>query len=281
MALQIGSGINIGNGIKVNSSDLPLITQGMNLYLDANANTVSLNEGSLGIWTDLSGTNNTGYIPASGVTYYSAYNGNPGYFSFNGGGTIYTTTNFGDSLMPQGSVGLWFRTNHTGMNKFIGLENSQIPSSTTAYDRMIYAPSYTSEQAGYYMVTGFYTPVNGVNTVASTTNYNDNTWHYAFITWDVKAGAGAFILYVDGKYVTLHTFFTNDVGSMGGNAYWIIGGWKTSGWPGTTNASPWPAAGTFNSYYYGDISIVHAYNRALSSEEVYQNFTATRSIFNV
>jgi hypothetical protein len=50
-------------------------------------------------------------------------------------------------------------------------------------------------------------------------------------------------------------------------------------WPETART---PIMGTsYNSYFNGNIAIVQIYNRALTAQEVLQNYNATKSRFNL
>lgn len=224
-------------------------TDGLILYLDA-ANTKSYS-GSGTVWTDLSGSGNTGTL-ANGPTYSSS---NSGYITFDGADDFVYTNNFiaGPTAL---TICVWFSTTTTNGKKLIGFENNQLGTGSSAYDRMLYMGADGKIYFGIYDVT--------FNITASTSALNDGNWHYAVGTY---GGEGTTMrLYIDGFSNSTTTSNT----PVNYNGYFRIGSYALDGWTGSSTG-----------YFNGKISQVSVYNRGLTASEVQQNFNALRGRYNI
>ena len=132
--MNIGSGITIGPGITMVEVFLPIVTTGLQLYLDAgNASSYS---GSGTTWTDLSGNSRDGTL-TNGPTYSSA----------NGGSIVFDGTN--DYVQCSGSLTVtaatfvaWIKRNGS-QGTYDGILFSR-GTNTTGMN------FYTSNQLGYH-----------------------------------------------------------------------------------------------------------------------------------
>ena len=93
--------------------------------------------------------------------------------------------------------------------------------------------------------------------LSSPSSYNDGNWHFACITHEQPATGNRYI-YVDGNLVASSTM-PNHSYNFSNIDMWV------GGWTGNTGY-------LFN----GDISGLSLYNRALTSDEVRQNYLATK-----
>jgi hypothetical protein len=236
-----------------------IVPNGLILYYDA-GKSYSLGYGN--IVNDLSSSNNTGILVGTPSSYTSA---NSGYFNFDGISSYITSTNLYSSP-SEFTIGVWFRTSTTGRaNKLIGFGNSQyhtgVAGSTqyeTGYDRQLYIGTDNKIYVGIY--PGFVVSVNTSGT------YTDNIWHYAVAT--LSGSKSNLSLYVDGNFIGSNTQVSSGQALSG---YWKVGGGNLSGWPGITGVVPF--------YFIGAIGPAQVYNRALTAEEIQQNYNMEAARF--
>jgi hypothetical protein len=131
----IGSGITIGSGVKLIEQLSPVVTTGLQLYLDAG--NASSYPGSGTTWTDLSGNSRTGTLT----------NG-PTYSGTNGGSIVFDGTN--DYVQCTGSLTVtaatfvtWIKRNGS-QGTYDGILFSRGTTNTTGMNL------YTSNQLGYH-----------------------------------------------------------------------------------------------------------------------------------
>ena len=220
-----------------------IVTNGLILYLDPAS--IRSYPGSGTSYTDLSLTSNNATL-ANNPTYSSS---NSGYFTFDGtDDLIYTSTLYTNN--PQTfSLCMYFKTSSASGKKLIGFENSQFGTGTN-YDRQLYVGTDGKVIFGIH-------PGN-VQTMRTTTSVNDNRWRYVVATYD---GTNANV-YVNGIGETSRTFAY----AQSYNGYWRIGSAALGNWPSANTGS-----------FVGDIAQVQIYNRALTAQEVLQNYNATKS----
>ena len=236
-----------------------IVPNGLILYYDAGK---SYSSGFGNIVYDLSSSNNQGIIAGSstnsfgGATNPVYASANSGYFILNGnGGYITSSTLY--SNPSEFSIGVWFRTaTTTRASKLIGFGNSQYQNSIsgttfdTSYDRHLILGADNKVYFGIYP--------NQVVSINSSSTYTDNVWHYAVGTF--SGSQSAMRLYVDGVLLTSNTQFNF---AQAYNGYWKIGTGSIGGWPST---------GPGANYFLGDIGPATVYNRALTAQEVLQNY---------
>jgi hypothetical protein len=222
-----------------------VVTSGLQLYLDA-ANPKSY-PGSGTTWTDLSGFGNHGTL-TNGPTYTSANNGS---IVFDGAGDyVDCGSSFTGSTLSGLTVETWMYPTSTATSIMVG--NGSGIASTTFYlaqDHLYFVP-------GTFMFT-----VTGATTydkVHATFSYQINSWYHIVGTW------------TPGNRLKI---YSNGVDSSRSPA--VDGSLQTSLRNGDTNLFLGTRGPTIN-WYSGNLPAVKIYNRALSDEEVAQNFNAHR-----
>jgi hypothetical protein len=219
-----------------------IVTDGLVLCLDA-ANTKSYS-GTGTSWTDLSGNGNTGTL-TNGPTYNSS---NLGFFQF-------VTNNFAaipnnvalDTQTP--TVEVWVKTNATTQNGFWfekGTVNSQ----------------YSLFQAGGNILWRMIIGGSIRNLTTTTATYmNTSNWYQVVGTYT----SGTRRLYINGVLVNFDTQTGTIETNSGGMSIGVYGGFN----------------GSRGYYYNGNLSSCKVYNRALTAEEIQQNFNATRGRYGI
>ena len=219
-----------------------IVNDGLVLCLDA-ANSRSY-PGSGTAWTDLSGNGNTGTL-TNGPTYNSS---NLGFFQF-------VTNNFAaipnnvalDTQTP--TVEVWVKTNATTQNGFWfekGTVNSQ----------------YSLFQSGGNILWRMIIGGSIRNLTTTTATYmNTSNWYQVVGTYT----SGTRRLYINGVLVNFDTQTGTIETNSGGMSIGVYGGFN----------------GSRGYYYNGNLSSCKVYNRALTAEEIQQNFNATRGRYGI
>jgi hypothetical protein len=109
----------------------------------------------------------------------------------------------------------------------------------------------------YYYINGVY-----YNVGEQISNYNTNSWYNIVSTFN-----GSTISY-----------YRNSVLIQSTN---IVGSVTTTSEPLTIGANPESLGSTFSDFFNGKIAQTQIYNRALSSQEVLQNYNATKKRFGL
>jgi hypothetical protein len=221
---------------------ISIVTSGLVLNLDAgNGNSYS---GSGTTWTDLSGNNNTGTL-VNGPTYSSA----------NGGSIVFDGTNdyvalTGSTTVSQATFSVWLRRNGS-QNAYAGILFTRGGSSANVSGLDF---NSTNNTLGYHW-----------NDTAGSYQFNsglippDGAWSMCVVV--VTSTAATFYLCQSSGITTA----TNTLA----HASTTLDGLKL-GWDGVPSR-----------YMNGNIAQVSIYNKALSAEEVSQNFNATRGRFGL
>lgn len=213
------------------------------LYLDA-GNPASYS-GSGTTWTDLSSNTNNATLAGS-PTFTSA--GTASYFSFNGAGNQYAAT----------PTAKWNKT-YTGKTVFVVAKLTSIAagtyrcmfgtaSGTRNFNTYIYSPS-----SGVYQI---HYSANGAGGVSSNLSITTNQWFVAALT---HTTGGLVSYYLNGQ-------------PAGTNSGVTFSQWVSNG-----NEN----VGVGDNYWYGAIPLVAVYGRALSSEEILQNYNAIKSRYGM
>jgi hypothetical protein len=204
-----------------------------------------------GGWGDTSGNNNHGEL-INGPTYSSA---NGGSIVFDGVNDVVTTIGAGITDYSQPfSMGVWFYID---------------PSSTwdNGFRSNIY--SIAGSFAGQYGLFKESGDIFGMqlrdadSTITAAVSGNlKGIWYYLISTWD-----GSILkLYRNGELVS-----TNSAGGI-------------TGAPDTSNLYIGGArafSGATGNFYQGNIAKCEYYNRSLTAQEIFQNYNATKSRFNL
>ena len=230
-------------------SRIPTIST-TNLFLHLDAGYEPSYSGSGTIWSDLSGTNNTGNL-VNTPTYTAGVAGN---FEFNSASSQQVTTTNSITNPTAYTLFVLFKTSTASGRKLIGFEDSQTGSAGN-YDRHLYVD--TSGNVRFGIFTG--TTVTLISSITVT----DDTWRLVAATYGGEGTTGR--LYINGVSDVSRTF-TNAGQSMTG--WWRIAGNRLSGWTGGSD-------GTFT----GNIAAVGTYSRALSNTEILDLYNAYKSYY--
>ena len=243
-----------------------VITDGLVLFLDAGNNRSYSGTGTT--WTDLSSTAITG----------SLTNG-PIFSSANGGSVVFDGTNdhitFGNNLnfeiTSPFTVSTWFRTTRTG--EFVGViagkNKLQVsPADYTGYSIGMNVVSGSSTNAGKFGVVFVSSPFVGLSNVMriqTSASYNDGNWTNGVITYNGSGNRSGMNIYINGTSPTTESYDSNSIsGTMITTASFQLGARDGTQQP-----------------FSGSIGQVSVFNRALSSDEVLQNYESTRERFNL
>jgi hypothetical protein len=218
-----------------------IVTDGLVLHLDA-ANTKSIVSGST-TWLDRSGYGNNGTL-VNGPTFNSA----------NGGSIVFDGNN--DYL----NIG-----NPSSLNLYTSFTLStwlRMPSSTV-YQTILARGRGGAAWDGYEMGhNGHVSRVTAENAAGTVVTFNltgnriidDGIWHYVLFSFNGTTGT----MYVD-----------------------AIPAGSANGYFSSNNNSNYIGRRLDGNYLSGSIATTQIYNRALSAQEVLQNYNATKSRFNL
>ena len=219
-----------------------IVTDGLVLALDA-ANPKSYVSGST-TWGDLSRGGNNGTL-TNGPTYSSA---NGGSIVFDGVDDFVETVSGSSTvaLTSQASAFCWFKTTTSAAGNFIrqrGTTDNGFEITITSTGKISGAAFLGSWQ----------------NTPPSNLSYNDNLWHNVVMT-------------INGTIITIYVDSNSIYSSSLGNTNLNTGN-------GRVRIGLHPN-GTANRYN-GNIASTQLYNRALSAQEVLQNYNATKTRYGL
>lgn len=234
-----------------------IITQGLVLRLDA-ANPRSYEPPYTSTtWRDISGNGNNGTL-TNGPTFNSS---NGGSVVFDGVNDYINTTQIQFDRLNPFTLSVWVNTINANNNQIINNENS----TYRGYQFAI------SGDFGPGLLGKFYLFLrNTVNTnfmgAYSTNTVPTNTWTYLVATYNGSSLSSGISLYLNGVKEVISSTVGNNLTST------TISNETT--WIGQRRPL---TQGPFN----GKISQVSIYNRALTAQEVSQNFNATRARFGI
>ena len=229
-----------------------IVTDGLVLALDA-GNTKSY-PGSGTTWTDLSGNNNHGTL-VNGVSYTE---NNRGALVFDGSNDYISTQNYDLDFGTQ-SFSLCALVNSNSISsaqKIINKgQSSAFPSGSVGYSLR-----FIDSVARFSVWDG----TNNINISSST--LQSNTWYH--IVGVCNRTTGTCDLYINGLLATSANI--ENLGSISiPEAELTIGNLERGSYAAD------------NEFFNGKISNVQIYNKILTSQEVQQNFNATRSRFGI
>ncbi len=148
------------------------------------------------------------------------------------------------------TVSLWFKTSTTGM--ILGQENGATPGSGSGWVPAIYV-----DTNGKLRTSCFWGGTT-TNQSTSVTSVNDNLWHQITVTFESTSHKS----FLDGiLFDTISKTQTN----YSATYYYYVGSGKNASWTNTGNMT-----------FSGNISNFLFYNRALTAQEVLQNYHATK-----
>jgi hypothetical protein len=248
MSLTIGPGWNLGPGWTLGEPP-PLVTAGLVLNLDA-GNPASY-PGSGTTWTDLSGNGNNGTL-VNGV----------GYSEDNGGSLVFDGVNDYVDCGPVAEVGssltgltvsAWVLLNTLATNQII-FENGTGNTTNTFYMAHQINPSRFT-----FLIRG---PTN-LDFVGTTTDVitKINTWCYVTGVWIPNERIK---IYFNSENKTLISSGAAQTSLINGNTNLIIG-----------------SRAAVSLFFNGKVADATIYNRALTDQEIDQNFNATRGRYGI
>jgi hypothetical protein len=227
-----------------------IVTSGLVMYLDAGNRKSYAGSGTT--WSDLSGNNYTGSL-INTPTFTTAEQGS---FIFNGSSQYVNHGNIANPGTGSFTLAVWIKTGSTSLIGWIGKTRAAGLAGRFAIFQDSSAPGKPACIIDYSGI--------GVSIIGPTT-INDNKWHY--IT-QVANRTSTMILYVDGKP-------DNSINIAAGSAVNLnlSNSFYLATYP---NASGTPA-----NFAIGSIANAQYYNRALSPQEVAQNYNATKTRFGL
>lgn len=221
-----------------------IVTNGLVLYLDA-ANSKSYVSGST-TWSDVSGNNNSGSLV-----------GGPGYSSQNGGSIVfdgtddYCTLGTKNLIQNDFTISIWFILNSSGDKEHFIFSNNYQTSP---------ALLITADVAGSSRVlTAYYASSSITSHILSTANIPISINNITLIR-----NGSTNIPYLNGIEQTSRIFTNTTV--LGSGLYEL-------GYASIRNKT--------TAYLQGNIYNTQIYSRALSAQEVTQNYNATKTRFNL
>jgi hypothetical protein len=219
-----------------------IIKDGLVLHLDA-ANTKSY-PGNGTVWLDLSGKGNNGTL-VNGPTFSNGNNGSIVFDGVNDYGTLGNTV-----ILDAGNIGSSFSSwwKYLGQGSGNDRRGFVLESANFHYSLLV----NTNGTLGVH-----------INTTNNSTQYipgflpNVGEWYYSSVVWD----GSSLIVYINNTEVGRRT--------------------QT----GTSRIVENLRIGTYrdnnNRWWMGNISLIQIYNRALTLEEIQQNYNATKGRFNL
>ena len=218
-----------------------IVTDGLVLCLDA-ANRRSY-PGAGTAWTDLSKQGNNGTL-TNGPTFDSA---NAGSIVFDGTNDYVSITR-NSSITPNYiSVCGWIKINSKSSNQFL----LALPRSVNG--GASYMMYYSLSLNGFVA----YARTNSTGTIQTTSTFSPDTGRWYFLC--MTSNGSNLILFIDGEFEASLSF--SSVLEYSGSTVLRIGSYDNQGTPTYTN---------------GNIPNVSIYNRALTPDEIRQNYLATK-----
>lgn len=222
-----------------------VVTDGLVLCLDA-ANPKSYS-GTGTVWNDISGNNNNGVL-INGVGYSSSNSGHMVFDSIND--YVDCGNNTSLNLINAVSLEAWVKFTTTANTVCIEKSNNN-----THYQFQIFSP--TQATGGGVLV--FMMQPSPSNWVVSDIPSNDNNWHHVVGTYERSVSTAK--IYIDNVLRNTNTAIL--IGPSSNTQPLVMG--SRSGASG----------------FGGSIGNVKIYNRALTSQEIQQNFNSIRGRYNI
>jgi len=220
-----------------------IATDGLVLCLDA-GNVRSYPKSGT-VWSDLSGNGFSGNLTDYNM---DATNWQNGYFLFDGSDEKFIIT--GSSSYSSFSISVWFNFVSTSL------------SFHRIYSRNSGGTMAIEQYVGYKQMRFSYNPLDtnlgSTVTIRSGPTINNGEWHHIFVTNDSSDLSTGAKLYIDGRYYA----------SNGASTTLVNGHILGMGW---------------NSVFPSNVKISQfkIYNRPLVSQEIKQNYLATKGRFNL
>ena len=218
-----------------------IVTNGLVLNLDAAK--VDSYPGTGTTWRDISGNNNNGTL-TNGPTFSGI--GKQAAIVFDGVDDYVSGS--GTKLTTQGTIITWFKTSNTYPNNYL----FSLPFASGGSNGFDLGFGGSTSFRGIVVTTSTYAELT------YTTTYSDNNWHMGALTYSGTTAT----LYYDG---------------VARNSASITGSLLQTA-NGEFNVARF---GSYGAYAAASISNATVYNRALSADEVSQNFNALRGRYGI
>ena len=225
-----------------------VVTDGLVLYLDA-ANTKSY-PGSGITWTDLSRSGNSSEL--NGPTFNSA----------NGGSIVFDGTNDFVEIQNQiqfdqtdpFTLSSWVKSSNVSNELIINNEN------------ILYTGYRLNINVNANIEIGLRNSISDDIAIETLNSINANTWYHIVGTYDGTSNVSGMKIYINGVEESTNTISNTLTSSTLSNQRTLLG---------IRRLSPPPDP------LRGNIANVQIYNRALSAQEVLQNYNATKTRFGL
>jgi prepilin-type N-terminal cleavage/methylation domain-containing protein len=265
VAVLAGKGEN-GKVIGINHLKENIVTDGLVLHLDA-GNLASY-PGTGNTWFDLSGNGNNGTL-INGVGYNSA---NGGSLVFDGVDD-YSAISYTQTNVISYSIEAWINT--SGTSKLQAIVNNRGGGGGKSLTLGLTSPGGGPTSTPGYLMFALDTDGIGVGPYLTGKTFNDGNWHQIVGTLDMPSGVT-----LNGSSAPSYMSLYADGDPITSISYWAAGG-ITSPFTGGGSTfvgrhAPWGEA-----RFPGKIGSIKIYNRALTPEEIQQNFNATRGRFGL
>jgi hypothetical protein len=221
--------------------DASFNSNGALLYVDARQNRSYPGSGTT--WNDLSGNTNNATLVGN-----PAFNISTGYFTFSGTGAQYASTTASKFNVAYTGKTVFVAARMTGFTAGTYRCLFGTNTGTRNFNTYIYSPS-----AGVYQIHWSAGSGGGLSNNLSLTT---NQWFILAVT---HTTGGLISYYLNGQPVGTNTGQTFTQYAANGGEYVGLG----------------------DNYWYGDIGMCAVYGRALSSDEIQQNFQALRSRYGL
>jgi hypothetical protein len=226
-----------------------IVSDGLVLYLDAGSpNSYRTDFGTT--WKDMSGFNNSGSL-TNGPSFDSASGGS---IVFDGTNDYILLPNIAVSTLPSFSICFWANTVSGGTNTTVYSEGT--PSSWPDNLFIIY---YGDTAFGGQTAGGVRVWFGNSSRLLGTTDLRNTGWN--------------FISYVQDSTSSRQIYVNNTVQSTNTT---LITSTATHASIGANNNN-----GTYVQFFNGNLSALSTYNRALSSQEILQNYNSQKSRFGL
>jgi hypothetical protein len=236
-----------------------IVTDGLVLCLDA-ADRNSYVSGST-TWSNVAGVNNGTLV--NGPTFNT---GSGGSIVFDG---VNDYANFGNTfnydVSTPFSLACWFKTNNNESNSPLTISGKAIINSPyTGYQLGLNICTGTAGDRGKFGLAIVNTTVT-IMQRQTVLAYNDNIWHYGVATYDGSSTRAGMLIYIDGQVASVTDFNSSSItGTMSNAANFEVG-----------------ARDGINQPFPGSIATIQIHSRALTAQEVLQNYNAQKSRFGL
>jgi hypothetical protein len=232
-----------------------IVTDGLVLCLDA-ANSRSYPRSGTA-WNDLT-QNGINFLLVNGPSFQSSNNG----VLFFDGTNDHATINY-SGIFNGATFSIWTKTSNTSNYMFIAVKGGLTGTPNLSNGITIFTPDWASSTVQIYLNDATGVSKSMINATFNKT-IRDNIWHNIAVTYNYSGTTSTLVSYLDGipqTTATLNEDRTNFFNYT--QAYWVGGRSDIGG------------------YFSGNIAYHTIHNKALSTQEIQQNFNAIRGRFGI